>query len=364
MAKNNTKKLRSGYSTGACSAAVAKAATLHLLGSNKGVQEVTIPFPDHSRHSFTIKTSLLDGGIAKATTIKDAGDDPDVTNGATIGAIVRFSTEPRDEKVTILGGPGVGKVTKPGLPISIGQPAINPVPRSMIKAAVEEGMQEQDAGQKNLEVTIFIENGEELAKKTLNKRLGILGGLSVLGTTGIVRPVSAKAWTATIDSSMKVAVAVGLDEIILSTGRTSEAAVAAKLELPEESLVMMGDYLEYALKAAAKHGFRKIHLAGMWAKIVKAALEIPQTHVRNGALEISNCVKLLRDLGLDNNLATELEQANTAREIYLRLKENGSYNLIRAVCARARDYAQKCSGLAVDVYLVTSEEGVVEYVDN
>lgn len=363
MAAKGEKKLRSGYSTGACSAAAAKAATLHLLSGN-GAGEVSIPFPDGSRHGFVVKGSRRDGDLAEASIIKDAGDDPDVTNGATIGATVRFNTESCGEKIVILGGRGVGTVTKPGLPVAVGEPAINPVPRSMIREAVEEGLREGGAQSAKITVTIFIENGEELAKKTLNKRLGILGGLSILGTTGIVRPVSAKAWTATIEASMKVAAAAGLKEIILSTGRTSEAAVAAKLGMVEEGLVMMGDYLQFALKAAGKHGFSKIHLAGMWAKIVKAALETPQTHVRNGALEIANCVELLRGLGLDEQSAEELKEANTAREIYQRLKQRGADDLIRAVCIKARQYGMDCSGLAVNVYLVTSEEGVVEYVDD
>ena len=202
-------------------------------------------------------------------------------------------------------------------------------------------------------------DGEILAEKTLNRRLGVVGGLSILGTTGIVRPVSASAWTDTIEASLRVARAAGLDEVVLATGRTSEAAVQRQLDLPEEALVMMGDYLHYALTATARHGFGRIHLAGMWAKLVKAALAVPQTHVRNGALEVRQAAALLAELGLDAGVAAALAEANTAREIHERLRAAGRDDLVSAVCARARIQAEAWSGLPVTVYLVTAEEGVV-----
>ena len=163
-------------------------------------------------------------------------------------------------------------------------------------------------------VTISVPKGEELAKKTLNKRLGIIGGISILGTTGIVRPVSADAWTATISASMSVAKAAGLRAIILSTGRTSERAVQDFLNAPEEALAMMGDYLEFSLLEAAQNKFERIHYAGMWAKIIKAAMEIPQTHVRHGALEVNSALKFFRQLGVEETILTKLADANTARD--------------------------------------------------
>jgi cobalt-precorrin-5B (C1)-methyltransferase len=242
----------------------------------------------------------------------------------------------------------------------MGEPAINPVPRQMIRQAISEVTACFAAPP--LTVTISVRDGEELAQKTLNQRLGIIGGLSILGTTGIVRPVSAKAWTDTIDASMKVARATGLDQVILSTGRTSEAAVQKLLHLPEEAQVMMGDYLEYALKASSRHGFTTIHLAGMWAKILKCALCIPQTHVRNGALEMKQAAALLGELGLDQVQVAQMAGANTAREILQRLQYQERNDLVRAVCRAAQRYAWSCSGLPVTVYLITSEEGVIEQV--
>ncbi|WP_457573246.1 cobalt-precorrin-5B (C(1))-methyltransferase [Desulfolithobacter sp.] len=373
-----TKRLRSGFTTGACAAAAAKGAALLLRGSRP--HSVEIPFPTGDRHGFVLHSCCLQDDQATASVIKDAGDDPDVTNGAEIIAVVELAEMGGEDWLTLCGGPGVGTVTKPGLPVAPGEPAINPVPRRMIREALLEalaeansvsetdGVSETDVQPLPLKVTICVRDGELLAEKTLNARLGIVGGLSILGTTGIVRPISAKAWTDTIDASMKVARAAGLDEVLLSTGRTSEAAVQRYLEtrrsasLPEEAQVMMGDYLAYGLKAARRHGFAKIHLAGMWAKVLKCALEIPQTHVRHGALEVRQAADLLERLGLDQTMARELAGANTAREIYERLSRAGRSDLIRAVCEEAVRYARKRSGLQVELYLVTSEAGVVECV--
>jgi len=361
MAPGRKKPLRNGYTTGACAAAAAKAATFCLLGKVYP-ETVEIPFPDGSRHGFSL--CRTGGQPAMATVVKDAGDDPDVTNGAEIGAEVSWLADGwTTERIVLTNGPGVGLVTKPGLPVPVGEPAINPVPRQMIWAAVAEALEGSGREDQGLEVRIFVRDGEILAEKTLNRRLGVIGGLSILGTTGIVRPVSAKAWTDTIEASMRVARAVGLTEAILSTGRTSEAKAQGLLRLPEEAQVMMGDYLRYALEAARRHGFSRIHLAAMWAKLVKAALAVPQTHVRNGVLEARQAADLLVRLGLDQESAAELRTANTAREIYGRLKAMRRNDLIDAVCRRAQEQARQWSGLPVRVYLVTAEEGVVHVAD-
>ncbi len=362
MPPSAKKTLRSGYTTGACAAAAAKAAVRCLLGAVDD-EAVEIPFPDGSRHRFALcRGRLLEDGGAMASVVKDAGDDPDVTNGAEIGAEVRWLEGAQGERITLVNGPGVGRVTKPGLAVAVGEPAINPVPRQMIHQAVLEAMGQGD-NTKSLEITIFVRDGEILAEKTLNRRLGVIGGLSILGTTGIVRPISAKAWTDTIEASMQVARAAGLTEVILATGRTSEAAVQRMLGLPEEAQVMMGDYLHYALEAAGRHGFSQIHLAEMWAKLVKAALAVPQTHVRNGALETHQAADLLAELGLDQATAHQLRTANTAREIYDHLIRLQRQDLIAAVSQRAKAQAEHWSGVPVQVYLVHSEQGVVHVTD-
>lgn len=355
------KRLRSGFTTGACAAAAAKAAVLALYGlTGNRPGQVDIPFPGGERHGFVVcRQKRGEGSVASASVIKDAGDDPDVTNGAEI--IAEVAPGDGQGEIRIAGGPGVGLVTKPGLPIPPGEPAINPVPRQMIRAAATEAL--ALAGQVGgLDITIAVRDGEALAERTLNRRLGIVGGLSILGTTGIVRPVSAKAWTDTIEVCMSVARAAGLDAVLLSTGRTSEAAVQRTLRLPSEARVMMGDYLCYSLQAASRHGFHHIHLAGMWGKVIKAALEIPQTHVRHGELTMQAAAALLQELGLPAAQAALCARANTSREIYGFLRDGGRMDLVRAVCLRAREYARRCSGLPVTLYLVGAEEGVVLYV--
>ncbi len=355
--------LKSGYTTGACAAAAAKAAVLGLLG-RENPESVAIPFPDGSRHSFALCRFALreEGPGCMATVVKDAGDDPDVTNGAEIGAEARWLPEDSEPgNILLSNGPGVGMATKPGLAVAAGEAAINPVPRRMIREAVTEALAEAGGPEPvpSLAIQIFVRDGEILAEKTLNRRLGVIGGLSILGTTGIVRPLSAKAWTDTIEASMRVARAAGLDEAVLSTGRTSEAAIEKELGLPPEALVMMGDYLHYSLEAGGRHGFARLHLAAMWAKLVKAALGIPQTHVRNGALEVRQAAELLEGLGLDARRAADLARENTARALYDRLRAWEEWELIRRVCLRAREQAMRWSGLEVLVYLISAEEGVV-----
>lgn len=358
------KHLRNGYTTGACAAAAAKAAAL-LLQEGVVVDSVEIPFPDGKRHVFNVHRAAVLENVARASIIKDAGDDPDVTNGAEIEAAVcyRHVREQHDvnallmDNILLCGGRGVGRATKPGLAVRVGEPAINPVPRQMIKDAVCEVVATRE-----VEVVISVINGEQLAEKTLNKRLGIIGGLSILGTTGIVRPVSADAWTATIAASMDVARAAGLSEIVLSTGRTSERGAQSLLTLPEEAYAMMGDYLQFSLKEAAKKNFKKIHLAGMWAKITKAALKVPQTHVRNGVLEMKEAAGLLAQLGAEGDLLGKIEKANTAREMYGYLQQAKRQDIIKAVCFMAKEYGREISGMEVEVYLVEHRAEVVAHV--
>lgn len=359
MASTEKKTLRSGYTTGACAAAAAKAALL-LLSGKTVPDAVEIPLPGGERHAFELCRVQKHGEIALVSIVKDAGDDPDVTNGSEVGVELFRQEAGAAGAVAFARGHGVGEVTKPGLALPVGEAAINPVPRRMILAALDEVM--PAAERPALTVRVFVEHGEILAEKTINHRLGIVGGLSILGTTGIVRPISAKAWTDTIEAAMDVARAAGLAEIVLSTGRSSEAAVQQKLRMPEEALVMMGDYLEYALKAAGRHGFARIHLAAMWAKLVKAALAVPQTHVRNGALEVQDAARLLGRLGLETPEVERLSEANTARHIFEELRAAGRDDLVLAVARQAQAQAELWSGLPVELYLATSAEGVLLHV--
>jgi len=300
-----------------------------------------------------IHTSGYSGAdkTAFASVIKDAGDDPDVTNGAEIiveAKMVHGAMSQTQPEVLIKGGRGVGIVTKPGLAIPVGEPAINPVPRKMIADAVSESLSDisfrssdlpifQPAGLA-VEITISVTDGELLAKKTLNERLGIIGGLSILGTTGIVRPLSSEAWTATIASSLDVAMAMGRAEIVLSAGRASEKAHMKRYGLPEESYVMMGDYLEFSLCEAAQRGFSRIDLCAQWAKMLKIAMATPQTHVRHGAIDMAKTIAFLAELGVK---ITANADFNTAREIFdhLLLNPSSAEQAQKRVCNAAKSYA-------------------------
>lgn len=382
--------MRSGYTTGACAAAAAKAATMLLvkalalksvtpevIGSGDYPSTVDIPFPDDSRVNFKIHNSGLKNLNSQqfkawASVIKDAGDDPDVTNGAQIVAEVSFALErgsatinERSDNpsevadgdtagVAIKGGRGVGRVTKPGLPVPVGDSAINPVPRRMIREAVLEALREANPrALPDIEITISVPDGEELAKKTLNSRLGIIGGISILGTSGIVKPLSSEAWTASITASMDVARALNSDEVVVSAGRVSEKAHMKQYDLPDTVYVMMGDYLEFSLLDAKRHGFTRIHLCAQWAKMLKIAMATPQTHVRHGAIDIETAVRLLNSLGVT---VPQDADFNTAREVldYIISVHRGDPSLLRKVCNAAKRYAEGITGgISVVSHLVS-----------
>ena len=274
--------LRSGFTTGTAAAAAAKGAVLRLvLGRTPAAVEVELL--TGARLRIPLHSCRLDpDGSAACTVVKDAGDDPDVTHGAEIGARVRLLP---GSGVRISGGPGVGRVTKPGLDVPPGEPAINPGPRRMITAAVGEALHDHGRAQA-VEIEVFVPAGEEIARRTLNARLGILGGISILGTTGIVRPLSHEAFTATIRAALSVAAAAGAARAVLTTGRRSERfAQALWPELPPEAFVQIGDYFENGLATAAALGLGRVTVAAFFGKAVKMAQGAAHTHA--GRVELT-----------------------------------------------------------------------------
>ncbi len=347
-----------------------------IKGQGAGVADVEIPFPDGSRHKFNIQHSAFgdrDGNpLAAASVIKDAGDDPDVTNNAEIAAEARILplTHPSPSKgdgeqlplVIIKGGKGVGVVTKPGLAVPVGEAAINPVPVKMIREAVTEALGRYALpDSQTIEITISVSKGEELAKKTLNARLGILNGISILGTTGIVRPLSAEAWTASITAAMDVAMAMGCEEVVLSAGRVSERAHMERGALPVEAYVMMGDYVEFSLIDAKKHNFKKIHICAHWAKMLKIAMCIPQTHVKHGAIDLKKAAHFLNNIY--PGLLDPTYEFNTAREIYDVINSQSgmqSVELFAKICVAAKEYAEGiAAGIPVIAHLISYEGKII-----
>lgn len=302
------KQLRSGYTTGACAAAATLGAAL-LLRDDCCPTEVWLAMPAGDKVRFELEHCRREGDAGIASIIKDAGDDPDVTHGVQIYARLSRSTE---DGIRFVAGIGVGTITKPGLALAVGEPAINPVPRQMIATALRSVFP-----QGGFRVEIFIPAGLARAAKTMNERLGIVGGLSILGTTGIVRPLSHKAWTDTLEVALDVALASGTERIVLSTGRTSEAAARTQLpQLPEEAFVMMGDHIGYCLAACARKQVPRLVLSGQFAKLVKIACGHPQTHVRNSSLDLGQVLHWARQINLDPGDISRLELAHTAREIF------------------------------------------------
>jgi cobalt-precorrin-5B (C1)-methyltransferase len=341
------KRLKSGFTTGTAAAAAAKGALLLLL-DGRAPAEVAVDLPGGETLSIPVHACGAEGkDAARCTVIKDAGDDPDVTHMAEIGACVRLGAalKPDDpgDTVSIAGGTGVGRVTKPGLAVAPGEPAINPIPLQMIRSAIT-GVLEAYRIARRVSVEIFVPRGETLARKTMNARLGILGGISILGTTGIVRPMSHAAYTATIASALSVARASGLAEIVLTTGRRSERLSRPLLpELPEEAFVQMGDFFEYSLKEAVRRGFGRIVLAVFFGKAVKMAQGAPQTHASRSRLSLSALSALCVETCGDREAAEQIRTANTARQA-LDILKAGRPEVIAEIGSRMLRSAARFSG--------------------
>ena len=311
--------LRYGWTTGACATAAAKAAyTALLTGTFPDPVEVTLP--RGQRPAFALASTAIGDGSGTAGVVKDAGDDPDVTHGALILATVR-STAP-GSGVSFRAGEGVGMVTRPGLPIPPGEPAINPVPRQMLREAIAEvAAAHGDSG--DVEIEIAIPGGEALAAKTMNGRLGVVGGLSILGTTGIVVPYSCSSWIASIHSGIDVARAAGLTQIAGATGSASEDAVKKLHDLPETALIDMGDFVGGMLKYLRTHPVPRVTIAGGVGKMTKLAQGLLDLHSRRGSVDLGVLAGLAERCGGSPELAARILAANTAAEAFARAEADG-----------------------------------------
>ncbi len=298
-------ELRRGWTTGACAAAAAKSACSALI-SGKFLDPVQITLPKGETPEFDVFQCERGDGWAKASIVKDAGDDPDVTHRAVICAKVSHG----NNGIRFFAGEGVGTITKPGLPLVIGEPAINPVPRLMIDAAITDILEGENP---NFDVEISIKNGVELAKQTWNGRLGIVGGLSILGTTGIVRPFSCSAWIASIHRGIDIARATGRQHVIAATGATSEQAARNLYDMAEEDCLDMGDFVGGVLKYLKRHPIKRLTLAGGIGKFTKLAQGARDLHSGRSQVDFTALGKLADALGFDADAVTS---ANTALEVY------------------------------------------------
>jgi len=348
--RKKDRPLRSGYTTGACAAAAAKAAALALV-NQEAVEEVKITLPAGERVNFAVSSCTFNSLEASCSVIKDAGDDPDVTDGAEICAAVSWGKE---RGVTIEGGRGVGVVTKPGLELPVGMAAINPVPRSMITQSVTEAVGNQ-LESRGIQIKVSVPQGEELAKRTLNRRLGIVEGISILGTSGVVIPYSVEAYKVSISQALDIAVACGCQEIVLTTGRRSEKFAQRELTLPEESFIQMADFVDYALDECAKKGVARVIIWGMVGKLSKIATGQLYTHVSNSGVDVDFLAGVAASCGIAEATVTALRKAVNAHHFLRMLGTNKITEICNKLCLLAAQRCRDHSGRAFEMECIMSD---------
>lgn len=326
------KTLRSGYTTGTCAAAAAKGAALALLG--RQVEAVSVTTPQGRILTVPLHQVAVDGDAARCTVIKDAGDDPDITDGAAI--VAEVSLQPHGT-VIIAGGAGVGVVTKPGLAVPVGEPAINPAPRRMIEMAMRQVL---PAGQ-GARVTIAIPGGEKLAARTLNPLLGIVGGLSVIGTTGIVEPMSEEAFKQSLTPQIDVARAAGYTSVVFVPGKLGQDAACHKFHLPADAVVQTSNFIGYMLEEAVERGVRQVMLFGQAGKLVKVAAGIFHTHSRMADARLETLAAYAGAAGAPAPVVRRILSCTTTEAAQAVLAEHGLTALWNQIARRASARAEQ-----------------------
>ena len=349
LPERNKKGSRTGFTTGACAAAAAKAAARSLV---QGVllEKIETTLPNRQKVTFALKRCEKIADQAITSIIKDAGDDPDCTHGAEITTTVRLKKEPG---VELINGNGVGVITKPGLGLEIGGPSITPIPRRNIAEMVLEELK-PGCGYQGARVVISVPSGEEMAKQTTNARLGIIGGISILGTTGIVQPYSTSAFKASVVQEIDVACAQGIRELVMTTGGKSEQfAMQFFPQFREESFIQVGDFIGVGLKSAVRNKMGRVHIVGMMGKLSKMANGKMQTHVAGSQVNTELLARIAKEAGGSEALCEQILKANTARHA-LELAAGEHLNnfttlICREVCRVAENYI--VSAIKVHTYL-------------
>jgi cobalt-precorrin-5B (C1)-methyltransferase len=347
-------QLRTGYTTGTSASAASKSALLALL-TGKSFESVRITLPKGKIVTLNIAWTKMNENSVTSAVIKDGGDDPDVTHGAEICSTVEFT--PDKGNIQIIGGTGVGKVTKPGLGLLLGQAAINPVPMKMIREAVHEvlDLYPKLVEKHGLKILISVPKGEEIAKKTDNPRLGILGGISILGTTGIVLPYSTASFAAAIRQSLDVGKALHADTFILTTGGRSEDFCKSLFgnTYPDHCYVQMGDFAGYSVKQCHDKKVKRVFIAGFIGKLTKIAMGVKQTHVRGSHVDMEFMAKLAMEVDASEDILKQIREANTARhvsEIVEAHHVEGFYDLIcRYAALQLNNYSK--NELSIEVIM-------------
>jgi len=344
--------LRTGYTTGTTACAATKAA-LNALISGTPVEQVTVSLPKGKNATLKVAWTRIEDGKVTSAVIKDGGDDPDVTSGAEVCSTVSFCE--KTGVVSIDGGKGVGRVTKPGLGLEIGKAAINGTPMIMLKQSVMEAAAEQ-LRSKGVDVLLTVPRGEEIAKKTDNPRLGILGGISILGTTGIVLPYSTASFAAAIRQGLDVAIAAGADSVVLTTGgRSEDFAKAIFPSMPDHCFVQMGDFAGYSVKQCANKNLKAVTIAGFIGKLTKMAMGIKQTHVAGSHVNMEFMANLAKECYASDSVVEEIRKANTARHVSEIVKRHGITGFFDLVCEKVHKQMVSHAGTAIEIKVIMFE---------
>lgn len=354
--------LQRGWTTGACATAATKAALTALI-TGDFPDPVAIVLPKGDVPHFPLAMESLGEGYAIASIIKDAGDDPDVTHGAMITVTVQ--PLPPESGIVFKAGAGVGTVTKSGLPVKKGEPAINPVPRKMMTEIVNELCDEHQLPA-DVQITISIPDGENIAQQTWNPRLGIIGGLSILGTTGVVHPFSCSAWIHSIHRGIDVARAEGLEHVMGATGSTSEKTARELYNLPEVACLDMGDFAGGLLKYIRAHPVPKLTICGGFAKMVKLAQGALDLHSARSQVDMNFLADLIEPQALNQNLKEEILNANTALEAYEKTQEN-DIDITDKIARKAYETARntlRSAPIELDVIIVDRQGSILAQADN
>jgi len=342
-------KLKTGYTTGSSATAASKAALLSVINQQK-IENVDILLPKRSFIQIPIHSCEFTTNNAKCSVIKNGGDDPDVTHGAEI--IVELEITDKTNEIDIDGGEGVGIVTKPGLGLEINKPAINPVPKKMIAENLRE-VGKKILLKKGIRIVISVPKGRELGPKTDNPRLGITNGISILGTSGIVIPFSTASYAASIRQNLDVAIAMGNDTVVLTTGGRSEDFAKKTIDLPEHCFVQMGDFSGYTIQQCGRKDIKKAYVVGFIGKLAKMAAGVKQTHVKGSKVDMKFLSELAKRCNAEDSLIQDIKKANTARHVSEIIQENRIEGFFDLICSETYQHMRKHSEekVAIDVIL-------------
>lgn len=348
MNEARKEKLRTGYTTGTSATAASKAALLSIINQTR-IEDVDVKLPKGNFIKIPINFCKFDKNEARCSVIKDGGDDPDVTHGAEI--IVDLSFTNKINEIEIDGGEGVGIVTKPGLGLELNKPAINPIPKKMISENLRE-IGNKQLKEKGIRVIISVPRGKELGPKTDNPRIGILNGISILGTSGIVIPFSTASYAASIRQNLDVAIAMGNNIVVLTTGGRSEDFAKKIIDLPEHCFVQMGDFSGYTIQQCARKEIKKAYVVGFIGKLAKMATGVKQTHVKGSKVDMNFLADLAIKCNAGKEVIEKIKKANTARHVSEIIMENDIMRFFDHICDETYKQMRKHSEEKVSLEVI------------